>query len=299
MTATHPAQSVGARVMFTDGAPQLLPPCTPPPGAVAATASVISPGTELRRMSESVRSLSRPAGYMNVAEHPSSGEIMLAPEPHGAWMRLDHPRALTAPAGTALPTVATARFQLIAALGMSHPAFTAPPSAVVAGSGPVALGCCLELMRRGTENVTLLTARDDVPFARDLGIRLTRSVAEGSAPSVIDATGNIEPTLSAVAPGGTFGLLGTPNPDSLVSTLRLHRHGVAVIGMHELSGYNHTVYQQHYSAVLAWLASTCDSDLPTRWCVRLTTNQVLDHYQRLAAGRAGGAAEPITIVEWS
>lgn len=299
MTTTVIERETGAgRVVFADGEPRLRPTCDPPPGALAASASVISPGTEMRRMGESRRGGERQAGYMNIAIRPDCGEVLLAPEPHGAWMRPDHPRALTAPAGTALTMVAAARFQLIAAGGMNHRAFAPSPSAIVVGSGPVALGCCLELMRRRTADLTLLTSRDEVPFARDLGIRITRSVAAGSAAVVINATGRVEPGLSALAPGGTLGLLGTPDPNTTLSVLHQHRQGIAVIGMHELCGYDQAMYQHHYSSVLAWLAATFTCDLLDRWCARLRADQVVDHYRRLASGEFGDM-RPISIVEWS
>lgn len=284
--------------MFAGGTALLRPPCAPPPGAVAASASVISPGTELRRMGESEKGSDQPAGYMNIAYLPG-GEMMLAPEPHGAWIRINHSRALTVPPNTGLPLVAAARFQLIAAAAMSHPAFHAPSTAVVAGSGPVALGCCLELLRRGTVDLILLTSRDEVPFARDLGIKTTRSITAGSVATVIDATGRIKPALSAVAPGGTFGLLGTPDTDSALSALRLHRQGVAMIGMHELVGYNHSAYQNAFSMVLAWLSATYGGDLAAHWCVRVREEQVLGHYRQLAGNGSGRGARPITIVEWA
>jgi threonine dehydrogenase-like Zn-dependent dehydrogenase len=298
-TSTIEQDHGGARVMFADGAAHLLQPGVPPQGTVPATASVISPGTELRRMNGSTTSPDHPAGYMNIAYRPDSGQVMLAPAPHGAWMCLDHPRALAAAAGTPLAVVATARFQLIAAIGLSHDAFHAPPAAVITGSGPVALGCCLELLRRGSQDLTLLTSRTEVPFASDLGIRITRAVPPGSAPVVIDATGRIETGLSAVAPGGTLGLLGTPHPVTAVSALHVHRHGLAVIGMHELLNYDHATYQHQYSGALAWLTATYGRDFPDRWCERLRESQVADYYRQLAEDGSEHGTRPITIVEWA
>jgi hypothetical protein len=300
MSATSLDYSGGARVVFHHGAPRLLAPAAPPTGAVAAIASVISPGTELRRMRESAQGADHPAGYMNIARRPASGELMLAPEPHGSWMRLDHPRALAAPADTDLRTAAIARFQLISAVGMSQPHFTVPSAALVVGSGPVALGACLELMRRGTEELSLLTPRFEVPFADDLCIRLVRAVPKGAAAVVIDTTGDVERAIAAVAPGGLIGFLGTPARDSAVSGLQLHRRGVTVMGMHELVGYEHPAYQLLYSSVYAWLPRVLnDSGGPARWCTQLPATQVIEHYSRLVATRAGGAGTaPITIVEW-
>ena len=121
----------------------------------------------------------------------------------------------------------------------------------------------------------------------------------GSAHVVIDATGRVEPGLSAVAPGGTLGLLGTPHAVTAVSALHLHRQGVAVIGMHELLNYDHAIYQHHYSSALAWLTATYGSDLPDRWCVRLREGQVTDYYRQLAEDGSGHGTRPITIVEWA
>lgn len=302
MSATRLDYGGGARVVFHRGAPRLLAPAAPPIGAVAAIASVISPGTELRRMSESAQGVDLRAGYMNIGRLPASGEIMLAPAPHGSWMRLDHPRALIAPADTDLRTAAIARFQLIAAVGMSQPTFTVPSSAVVVGSGPVALGACLEIMRCGTTEISLLTSRVEVQFAHDLGIRLVRSVPEGSAVAVIDTTGDVERAIAAAAPGGFVGLLGTPASDAVVSGLRLHRQGVTVLGMHELVGYEHAAYQSLYSSVLAWLPRAfkdADGDLSARWCTHLPANKVIEYYSQLEAERAGASdTAPITIVEW-
>ena len=143
----------------------------------AAPVASVSPGTELRRLRRTVGGEAREAGYMTIARRPEAGTLFLAPVPHGSWIDPGNPKALLAESGVAIEVVAAARFQLIAALGMRHPAIPARAGRVlVIGSGPVALGCCLELRRRGVQHVVLLTRRAEVSYAAGLGAEVTGSV---------------------------------------------------------------------------------------------------------------------------
>jgi hypothetical protein len=112
---------LGARVFFSRGGVVEGEPVVPPPGHVAAAVSVISPGTELRSLAASRDGSARPAGSMCLSPPVrlpgrDSAVCVLAPVPHGAPLPVDHPRALSVPAGIDVALAALARFQFIAAL---------------------------------------------------------------------------------------------------------------------------------------------------------------------------------------
>ncbi len=193
---------------------------------------------------------------------------------------------------------AAARFQLIAAFGMRHPACPARAGrALVIGSGPVALGCCLELRRRGVQHVTLLTRRAEVPYAAGLGAEVTGSVPRTAAPLVIDATGDCVRAVQAAAERGVVGLVGSPDPRQALSAALIHRGNVAVIGMHELAGYDHAAYQREFTATLGWLSANFDSATLGSWCLRIGETQVESFYRNLTSS-SDRPVRPITLLEW-
>lgn len=290
--------SGGARLRFEDGRVVLCPPSAAPLGAALALASVVSPGSEMRRMRSSLSAAPRDAGYITIARHPATGALLIAPVPHGSWVDPDHPRALTAPADSMLEAAATARFQLIAALGLRHAAVTAHvDGAVVVGSGPVALGCCLELRRLGAKRVTLWTRRPTVPITALRGVEVACRVPQRSAHLVIDATGGVGRALRIAAPGATVGLLGTPADGRVIPVDRIHRDGLTVVGMHELTGYDHDLYQAAYGQVLGWLATAAHPQLIASWCLRIGAAEAESFYYHLGLGERPG--QPIVLVEWS
>jgi threonine dehydrogenase-like Zn-dependent dehydrogenase len=283
---------------FEDGRVVLCAAGAAPPGAALALASVVSPGSEMRRMRSSLGAAPRDAGYITIARHPDNGALLVAPVPHGSWVDPDHPRVLTAPAGSMLEAAATARFQLIAALGLRHSVFAAHVNdAVVVGSGPVALGCCLELRRLGAKRVTLWTRRPTVPITALRGVEVACRVPQRSAHLVIDATGGVGRALRIAAPGSIVGLLGTPADGRAIPVDRIHRDGLTVIGMHELTGYDHGLYQATYDLVLAWLATAAHSQLIASWCLRIRPAEAESFYYHLGHGERPG--QPIVLLEWS
>lgn len=288
----------GARVRFQDGRAVLMPASEAPPSSAAPVASIVSPGTESRRLRGTVGGEAREAGYMTIARRPPDGTMLLAPVPHGSWIDPGNPKALLAEPGVAMQMVAAARFQLIAALGMRHPACPAQVGrALVIGSGPVALGCCLELRRRGVQHVALLTRRAEVPYAAGLGAEVTGSVPRAAAPLVLDTTGDGERAVQAVAERGVVGLVGSPDPCLALSATLIHRRGVAVIGMHELAGYDHAGYQREFTAILAWLSANFDSATVGSWCLRIGEAQVEPFYRSLSSP-SDRPVQPITLLEW-
>ena len=290
--------SGGARLRFEDGRAVLRSPSAPPPGAALALVSVLSPGSEMRRMRSSRGAAPRDAGYITIARHPDSGALLIAPAPHGSWIDPDHPRALTAPTDSTLEATATARFQLIAALGLRHTAFTAHvDGAVVVGSGPVALGCCLELRRLGAKRVTLWTRRPTVPITALRGVEAACRVPQRSAHLVIDATGGVGRALRIAAPGATVALLGTPADSRAIPAHRIHRDGLTVIGMHELTDYDHGLYQATYDQVFTWLATAAHPQLIASWCLRIRAAEAESFYYHLGLGERPG--QPIVLLEWS
>ncbi|MGV9836521.1 hypothetical protein ACWDUL_20365 [Nocardia niigatensis] len=290
--------SGGARLRFDNGHAVLTQRDEVPPGAAAARFSVISPGTELRHMQATVNGPARDAGYMNITRHPLNNALLLAPVPHGSWIDPEHPRALIADAQYVVEAAAVARFQLIAAIGMRRLPLLPPPNEpLVIGSGPVALGCCLELTRRGAKGVRVWTRRTRPPFANLEGIEVTHRVPSSSARLVIDATGDLDRAVQVAARNGTIGVLGTPPPGQKVAVDRIHRQGLIMIGMHELAGYDHADYQRTFSRVLCWARANLANDLLGSWCLRLAAAQAESLYECLNSP-GERPDQPVILLEW-
>lgn len=290
--------SGGARLRFEDGHAVLKRPVEIPPRAAAALVSVVSPGTELRHMRSTISGPARNAGYMTIARHPLNGTLLLAPVPHGSWIYPGHPRALVVETVATIEAVAVARFQLIAAIGLRK--LEVPMSAVdpaVIGSGPVALGCCLELVRRGAKRVRVWTHRLRMPFAGLESVDVIRSVPKDGGDLVIDATGETDRALRATARGGTVGLLGTPDVGWKADAERIHRDALTVFGMHELAGYEHADYQRTYDGVLSWLVANIASTELQTWCLRVAPAQAEAFYMSLASP-GERPDQPVALLEW-
>ncbi|MBA0127250.1 hypothetical protein H0B56_16995 [Haloechinothrix sp. YIM 98757] len=236
---------------------------------------------------------------MNLTPDPEqTGAWLLAPVPHGAAFNPHHPSALTTPPNTTLEIAALARFQQIAHLGMNKLAADAElHDALVIGSGPVALGCVLELHRRGAQRVRVLTTRRDPPVAAVPGVVLVAATDTHTADVVIDATGQPHRATAWLNEGGVLGLLGTPNQAHRLAALPMHRSGWTVHGMHELASYDHAHYREAYATCARWLTSAVTPHLTTA-CCRLVPGahapQLFEYLQRPHAR----PTEPILILEW-
>lgn len=298
------ASPPGARVLFSDGAAVVVEPAATPPGHVAAAMSIISPGTELRYLADSRDRSRRPAGYMCLSQPVtlpgrSAAVRVLAPVPHGAAVPVDHPRALSVPAGVDVALAAVARFQLIAALGLARLSDEAlgRESPVVAGAGPVGLAAVLELRRRGARQVLVVTDHPD-PAAGMFPEVTVRSASQGlSAGLLVEATGRVARAVGMVADGGTLGLLGTPAHTEQITAGWVHRAGVTLVGMHELLGFDRGRYQHTYDEVLAWLDHTIDPALVRSWCRSWPGAQAATVYAALA-GPGRRPREPILLLDW-
>ncbi|MEV8544605.1 hypothetical protein [Streptomyces sp. NPDC051572] len=285
----------GARVRFAAGQAHLRPTRVVPDGMVMGRFSVLSPGTERRQMAATVSGPGRDAGYMALAELDTGW--ILAPTPHGAALAPSVPGALTVPEGAAMSVVALARFQLMAALGLDRVSSSAGTDTVVVGSGPVALGCVLELHRRGAERIRVLTRRRHTPIGRAPYVATVTNVEPASADLVIDAAGRPDHAAELVAPGGTLGILGTPDETSTLSALAAHRGGWTVVGMHELAATTDDVYQNTYAGVAAWLADHLDVQLAELWCRRVPGHLAPRIFELL--GTAARPVEPVVLFDWS
>lgn len=293
-------QQPGARVMFRHGAVRVDPAGAVPDGALAAHLSVISPGSELRRLAATRSGPDHPAGYMTLTGPADpGGERLLAPVPHGAPVRRTDSRALRIPFGIGPELVAVARFQLIAAVGLarvSH-AVRGAQTVCVAGGGPVALGCVLELHRLGVAEVLVVTRHPRPAVANLPGVRVSPAGASHTADVVIDCTGRVDTALELVATGGVLGALGTPDPAAVLLADQVHRRGLSTVGMHELAGYHPPSYRDLFSTVLVWEASHLDGDMVRSWCRRIPGDQAAEVYAELAGPHRPD--EPLLLLDWT
>lgn len=289
---------VGARIIFRRGAAILAPPVPVPTGWSAAQYSVVSPGTELRRLCATASGDDHAAGYMTVIGSRGGGQ-RLAPVPHGAAASPDDRRALPIPQATRPEHVAVARFQVMAALGLdrwtSH--CRAQEPVVVVGGGPVALGCVLELKRIGVAHVVAVTRHPQPAAATLPDVTVLTESPAGTQPVVIDCTGRSARALAMVAPGGLLGLLGTPADETDLSSAAVHRRGAAVVGMHELAGHSNRSRRAMFQTVLHWVATTIDIDAAPGWFATIPGEQAATFYATLASATRPTA--PFVILEWS
>lgn len=294
---TAPEITAG-RVYFARGRAHAVPARDVPDGLVAGRYSVLSPGTERRRLTATSTGPACAAGYMTLGEDPASGGWTIAPVPHGAPFAPETAGAVTAPAGTTASVAALGRFQQMALLGLDRvPPDTGWDDTVVVGSGPVALGCVLDLHRRGARRIRVLTARRTAPIGRVPGATCVAEVAACSAHLVVDAVGAPGLAADLVAPGGVLGLLGTPDTGETLPAAAVYRRGAVVVGMHELAPAAPGAYQAAYTTAVAHL----DTDVPTpllgAWCRTVPGERATEVFALL--GTPGRPAEPVIVFAWA
>ncbi|MFD7552473.1 hypothetical protein [Streptomyces sp. NPDC059816] len=300
---TEPSDSgprhTGARVHLAHGRAHLRPPSPErlPEGWVRGEFSVLSPGTERRHLAGP----GRDAGYMNVGRAPGDGGgpdgWVLAPVPHGAVFDPAAPGVLTVPDTVPVTVLAAARFQHIARLGLDRlPPATDLDQPVVVGSGPVALGCVLELHRRGADRITVVTGRRYPPLGRAPYVTLTAPDPARPAGLVVDTTGEPGRALALTRPGGVLGLLGTPGPEAALPARDVHRRGVTVVGMHELAPAQPGAYGEAFTGCADWITRAVAPQLLAAWCRIVPGEKAPDVYALLNA--PGRPADPVILFDW-
>jgi len=282
----------GARIRVGAGRARLVAGAVPGPGMLAGRFSVLSPGTERRHLAGP----DREAGYMTLGRVDEGAGWVLAPVPHGAAFDPACPGAVSAPPGMEPGLVALARFQQMACLGLDRVPTADLSEVVVVGSGPVALGCVLELSRRGATSIRVVTARRHAPIGRAPGVVCVPPEGAGRGRLVIDAVGVPASAAAFTAPGGVLGLLGTPTADDTLDALQVHRSGLAVVGMHELAPTAEGVYQDAFTTVCRWLAEHLDPALATVWCRTVPGGNAPELFALLDA--PGRPAEPVMLLDW-
>jgi hypothetical protein len=303
----------GGRIRFEGGRACLVPATSVPEGWLPAAFSVVSPGTERRHLEATVAGPPRMAGYMTLArtlsDPPNGGGWVLAAVPHGAAIDPNRADLLACPSSAGVEMAAVARFQLMSALGFARtltgswreaPAWrssSATDVPLVVGSGPVALGCVLELQRRGAPRVRVLTGRSDPAIGRVPGVTTTATVEPGRHRFVVDATGRAGAATRLVAPGGTLALLGTPESEETLIAVGMHRGGWTVLGWHELADHDPAVDQDLYRQIVAWLTDTVEPYQVAAWCRRWPGEQAEQLYASLTGPTRPG--EPVLLLEWT
>lgn len=312
------AEVVGARVWF-QGDDVWLTPAAPlaslasDPRLVPCMVSLISPGAELRSWRSSKPAYRRPAGQAAIAWR--AGRVLLAPAPHGAGVDPLGERTLSA--DCTVPVAAAARFQLIAALGLRR---LRPPSpgqrrpgegarsgggmlpsgngpAVVIGSGPVALGAVLELIRLGVREV-LVWSRREWPAVTGLpGVSVLPDLSRAGAALVVECTGRrVADALDAAAPGATIGLLGAPGTTDTVSAPRVHGAGLRLVGMREPTGLPHRERRETYAALAGWLTTEVGPARIAAWCHATPGERAVELYRALRDGDR--PRPPLLLLDW-
>lgn len=283
----------GARIRFINGRAILGQRMPTPPGWLAPLASAVSPGTELRHLEATRYGTPRFAGYMTIAQR--AGELVLAAAPHGAAIPEANAGLLVVSVNLGVERLTAARFALIASAGLDLlPSGALSGEILLVGSGPVALGCALELYRRGANQIRVLTHRSASAIAQVPGVEIVQRAQP--AWCVIDAAGRLNDAISATCDGGVLGLLATPSPSATVSALAAHRSGLSVVGMHELVGYDHQIYNQRLTAIATWLADAIPSEHLRSWCRRVPEDQAVQLYDLLPG--PARPAEPFLILDW-
>ncbi|WP_231650865.1 hypothetical protein, partial [Streptomyces clavuligerus] len=290
----------GARVHLAHGHALLRPPPAKrlPDGWVQGLFSVLSPGTERRHLAGP----GRDAGYMAIGRTLGAGDgpgrWVLAPAPHGAAFDPAAPGTLTAPGTVPVTALAVARFQHIARLALDRlPAAADFDRPVVVGSGAVALGCVLELHRRGADRVTVVTGRRHPPIGRAPYVTLTAPDAARPAGLVVDATGEPGQALELTAPGGVLGLLGTPGPETVLPVREAHRNGIVVVGMHELAPAPPGVYGEAFTECVEWITQVVDPGLLAAWCRIVPGDKAPGVYALLNS--PSRPADPVIVFDWT
>ncbi|WP_282698290.1 hypothetical protein [Streptomyces sp. CC208A] len=282
----------GARVRVVRGQARLLSAVGPGPGMVAGQFSVLSPGTERRHLAGA----DREAGYMTLGRTDEAAGWLVAPVPHGAAFDPACPGAVRAPAGVPPSLAALARFGQMACLGLDRVPAVDVNGALVVGSGPVALGCVLELHRRGATRIRVVTSRSKAPIGQAPGVTCERPDGAGRGHLVIDTTGDVRRAAALTEPSGVLGLLGTPKAGDVLGALEVHRGGWTVVGMHELAPAAPGAYQAAYTTVASWLAEHLDPALVGRWCRTVPGACAPELFAVLDA--PSRPAEPVVLLDW-
>ncbi|XUY30480.1 hypothetical protein RMR21_025700 (plasmid) [Agrobacterium sp. rho-8.1] len=182
------------------------------------------------------------------------GVGVLEPLPHGSQDAIINDRSLFIKHALSVEVIAAARFQLIAAVGLAlMQKDLRTTSIAVFGSGPVAIGCVLELRRLEATDIKVVTRNSKYMAALFPDVPIVPALRTRSASVVIDCADRISDALGAIKAGGRLGILGTPSEGAVIDALTVHRQALTVVGMHELAPPPVT-YRQTFADVTDWLA---------------------------------------------
>jgi threonine dehydrogenase-like Zn-dependent dehydrogenase len=170
----------------------------------------------------------------------------------------------------------------------------------VVGSGPVAFGAVLEILRSSGAAVTVITARR--ARAERLLDSLGRVEVRGEdalrgAANIIECTGapeKIRACVAAMAPGALLGILGSPREVCAMDIYAVHRAGATLLGMHELAQFDVEWRRQAFREIAAWLAQTRPHECGG-WIASTPAGQYAALYDRLQRGQV---AEPFQLLDW-
>jgi threonine dehydrogenase-like Zn-dependent dehydrogenase len=264
---------------------------------VATDYSVVSPGTERWLLTLAERA-NTPLGYMAIGRQ--NGERVLAPAPHGTWFDAGDRSVVMAPVAPEL--MAIARFQLMAASGLRPVSARVRQAArfAVVGTGPVAIGAVLEVLRASDAEVSVIT-RHPERAERLLG-GLDRVSIAGyetlrGALDIIECTGqpeNIAACIGAMGEGALLGILGSPRAVSPTDLYAIHRAGALLLGMHELAQFDVAWRRDAFREIATWLAAL-NPQQRDGWVASTPAADFARVYERLQRNQL---AEPFQLLDW-
>lgn len=255
-----------------------MPP--PPKNNVHAFASIVSIGTENRQLQKTKNGEPRFAGYMNLID-TGDGGYWIVPTPHGATSSdgMKNPRALAIDKKLPLHYVIASRFQLISAVN-PLPLRNHSGKVAVLGSGPVAFGCVLELMRNKVDNIHLVSKHPEYTHSFMPWVHSMSSGKKNLFDIVYDCTGDLSSALKIVKDGGAISVLGTPPEDSSFDLLAIHRRGITIFGMHELHPPAKD-YVMQFNQICTWISHTIKEDILSRMCTYWPGENAPELYKRI------------------
>lgn len=195
-------------------------------------------------------------GYMSVTEACADGNRYICPLPHFVQeiSKMDS-NYLKISNNLSIKLIALARFQLIAALGISYVDINTFDNICVVGAGAIGVTAYLELVRFNKENISILTRREfNENYLIESGFKIS-SHQMSQYDCIIECTGEgkvLSELIEHVKFHTTILLMGTPRNEHFINGLSVQRKNLTIIGCHELNGIGIETRQNTLNDIVKW-----------------------------------------------